>query len=652
MQNPAPTNQAAVARANLYEVEVRLTALQKLQTLALGSALGLRADRMGEFTEQEIETLGRFQKAYDEKGIAWFRGKRVPSLIFELVALRSDDAGATTGGRPETSICVKGLSSDNQIKQFHEVMSKSAIRRLYSGMRLSYDKTLVQRPAREIDEEYDHLPSSLGDTLCGTRVSTRREGQSEWASTIGGLLEMGGNLYAVTSSHKPDDNDVASTTASLSNESSPSTLVGAEYDDDVEPALVLDLPYLEKSVDHGKTAATLGVAADTPSYFWPTLNTVDRTIEEGGDWRLIRVSSNHCLPNSLPRGTVTEYASAANKTTYITDLFDTKPSRTRVSVLAGFSGLCRGTLLSSPAFLSIHGTAPTQVWTVVLDDGTTLQKGDSGSWAVDDEGRWVGTVTAMSGWDAYLLPARLQIHQMQAQLGHPLSLPSPLKCYMQLAADESISEDLATSFATQALAPDVLVASASDVDPRVRRLALGLAIARTNPSVSATVLKNILRRRNFDLLSVLEESVGAQLELDGSPALDRLKSISYSMASRGLTGTRAEIQMALAGRIHVTEFGSGAGSITIGDTPGSPSNLNDPITAAVSSPEPEPTKEKPSKKLSWKPLATLPHGDEDIRKCFLHVTDERINSNRQYQYQTNGQATAGRGTTSSSTTSF
>ena len=590
-----------MTRTGLLEVEVRLTARQKFQKLAFGSALGLRADRMGDFTEQETETLGQFQTAYDANRTAWFRGKRVPSLIFELVALRSADAGAASGGKPETSICVRGLSSDDDIRKFHEVMSKSAIRRLYSGMRLSYDKTLIRRPAREIDEEYDHLPSSFGETLCGTRISTRREGHADWSSTIGGILQVDGKLYAVTSSHKPDDNDVASTTVSLSNESSPSTLVDDDYDDDVEPALVLDLPYLEKPLDHGKTAATRGVALETPSYFWPTLTTCGQTLEEGDDLRLIRLSSNHCFPNSLPRKT--EHTSAANGTTYITELSNIKPSRKRVSILAGFSGLCRGTLLSSPAFFSIHGAAPAEVWTVVLDDNTALQKGDSGSWAVDDDGRWVGTVTAISGGDAYLLPAHLQVQQIQAQLHHPVTLPSPLKCYIQLAADQSIPNDLADSFASMALTPDVLIAAASDVDPSMCRMALALAITRTRDPELLTGLKALLRQQGPGLHRMLHSF---DLELMETHVSITLRNRYGNLVLEGCTGSRAEIQSAL-----------GDGPIL--PVPVDP-RLDDPITAAVASPEPEPTKEKPSKKPSWNPVATLPHGDEDTRKCFLHVT--------------------------------
>ncbi len=602
LQTSAATSQAAVTRTGLLEVEVRLTARQKLQTLALGSALGLSADRMGDFTEQEIETLGQFQTAYDANRTAWFRGKRLPSLIFELVALRSDDAGAASGRRLETSICVRGLSSDDDIKKFHEVMSKSAIRRLYSGMRLSYDKTLIRRPARKIAEEYDHLPSSFGETLCGTRISTRREGHPEWSSTVGGLVLLGETLYAVTSSHKPDDNDVASTAVSLSNESSPSTLVDADYDDDVEPALILDLPYSEKPVDHGKTAAKVGVAPETPSYFWPTLTTSGPTHEEeGDDWRLIRISSNHCFPNSLPLGT-------EHKTTYITELFDTKPTRRKVSILSGFSGLCRGTLLSSPAFLSAHGAAPAEVWTVVLDNNTTLQKGDSGSWAVDDEGRWVGTVTAMSGGDVYLVPARLQMRQIQAQLHCVITLPAPLRCYLHLAADKSIPGDLADSFAAKALTPEVLIATASEVGWTMGRMALALAAARTSvpgpldgPD-SLDGLKALLRHEGPELYKKLTRLESPPV---GLHALYSLKKRYQKLAGEGRLGSRAEIQAVLDGQ-----------------TLPAPVDLwgESSITAAVASPEPEPTNEKPSKKPSWNPIAALPHGDENARKCSLPVT--------------------------------
>jgi hypothetical protein len=538
----SPTRPAAAVETGLLDVEVRLSIQEKLQTLVLASALGLKADRMADFTEQEEEALRRFQTAYDENRAIWFRGKRMPSVIFELVALRSSGTGSSAGGRPQTSICVRGLHSEDDIRKFHAVMSRSAIRRLYSGLRLSYDKTLIQRLAKEVNEDY-HIVDSLGKTLCGTRLVTQRPGQSGWSSTIGGIILVEGVLYAMTSSHMPDDDQVASTTASPVG-SSPSTIIGAQYDDDVESALILDPPCLSESASGAKKSAGTGDPAQTPSYFWPTLTDPGPTLEhDGGDWRLIRLSTHECLPNSVPP--VPEHAGAASRR-YLTDYLDGKPLRSKVTILAGFSGLCRGTLLSSPAFLSVRGAAPAEVWTVVLDGSTTLQEGDSGSWVVDDQGRWVGTVTALSGRDAYLFPAHVQLQQMRSSLERSVSLPSPLRCYLNLAADHSFTGIKRYIFATKALTPEALIASASDMG----RVALTLAIAKKK--VPGDALELLLISMGTQLYTALTSypwvsHPSSSHGLYESFALSQLLEIHHSIVVEGRTGSRAEIQMAIDG---------------------------------------------------------------------------------------------------------
>jgi hypothetical protein len=539
----SPTRPAAAVETGLLDVEVRLSIQEKLQTLVLASALGLKADRMADFTEQEEEALRQFQTAYDENRAIWFHGKRMRSVIFELVALRSSGTGSSAGGRPQTSICVRGLHSEDDIRKFHAAMSRSAIRRLYSGLRLSYDKTLIQRLAKEVNEDY-HLVDSLGKTLCGTRLVTQRPGHSGWSSTIGGIILVEGVLYAMTSSHMPDDDQVASPTAPLvGSSSSSSTLIGAQYDDDVESALILDPPCLSESASRGGKSAGKGDPAQIRRQFGPTLAVHGPTLEhDGDDWRLIRMRTRDCLPNLVPPAP--EHAGAATRR-YITDYLDGKPLRSKVSILAGFSGLCRGTLLSSPAFLSIRGTAPAEVWTVVLDGSTTLEEGDSGSWVVDDQGRWIGTATALSGRDVYLFPAHVQLQQMRSSLERSVSLPSPLRCYLTLAADDFFPGFQRYFFATQALTHEALIASASDMG----RVALTLAIAKKKlPGDALELLLISMGTRlytalTYPLVSQPYRSLGRHESL----ALSQLLEIHHSIVVEGRTGSGAEIQMAIDG---------------------------------------------------------------------------------------------------------
>lgn len=178
-----------------------------------------------------------------------------------------------------------------------------------------------------------------------------------------------------------------------------------------------------------------------------------------------------------------KYASAA-KTIYLAPPVHARPSRKHLSILSGFSGLCGGTLLSSAAFISFHGAASTTVWTIMLDNDTSLQKGDSGSWAVDDEGRLVGTVIAISGGDAYIIPAYDHLQRIRCHFSNPvqpLIVPSPLQCYLELAGDSDKSNPhRAYQFAAKALTRDVLLASSLHVDlSSMDRVALAVALATT-----------------------------------------------------------------------------------------------------------------------------------------------------------------------------
>lgn len=564
---PQAPAQAPSAGAGLLNVEVRLTTREKLQIQVLASALGLRADRMADFTEQENEKLRQFQIAYDANRTIWFRGKRMPSIIFELVALSSDGAGSVLGGSTQTSICVRGLRSGDDIKKFHEVMSQSAIRRLYSGLWLSYDRTLIKRPAREVEGEYDHLPSSLGETLCGARLVTRIAGHRERSSTIGGIIEVGGKLYAMTSSHAPEDEEeeAASGIASLVDGSNSSTLAEANYDDDFEPALILDLPLPTNPV-RGEDAA------ETPSHFWPTLSVTGSAREhQNGDWRLIPLAASHCFPNSVPRPS--DHSSTA-KPTYIREPLSTSPSRRHVSILAGFSGLCQGTLLSSPAFLSIRGATPTTVWTIVLNNDMALQKGDSGSWAVDDQGHWLGTVTAMSGGDAYIIPAHNLIWQMRSHFPGPVGLPSPVRCYIELAGDQSLPDDVSNSFAAKALTRDVLVASSWDADQRMSRVALALAKATTMFALFPRYepgLKALLRTSGNGLADKLTHGLTesempgvADPMTDEAMAFHRLKEAYDLMVAEGWSGTQADFQAILSSSVPADDDGISIRQIPLG----------------------------------------------------------------------------------------
>ncbi|KAK4449604.1 hypothetical protein QBC34DRAFT_438044 [Podospora aff. communis PSN243] len=414
-----------LAPASGIPVEVRLRALERLQKLELASSLGLRADRMADFTDAERLKLTQFQNEFNSVRIDWFRGRPMPNVRFELVVLTKDGA-APSGTREGTSICIRGLQTDDEIKEFHRVMSRDFVRRLYRPMRLTYDTSLIRAAAREIDETYDYQQSSFRDTLCGTTIHTAVEGTDGVVSTIGGIIAAGGRLFAVTTSHRPKQEPLVGATSPASTFGA-STLVEGEYDQDVESPLILDTAKIEPKIEPPSERQPV------PTYFWPRLS-IDPTQRglEGDDWRLLPISGEHCFPNYLAsRGRL---IGPQGRGTYITDYMRT-PSKTKVHVLGGLTGISTGTLLASPSYLSIHGSPAEEVWTIIFDR-PLLKEGDSGSWVVDSSGVLVGMVRALSGDEAYLVPFCLQKQDIVSQVPEleDVTLPSPLQCWLEVAS--------------------------------------------------------------------------------------------------------------------------------------------------------------------------------------------------------------------------
>jgi len=503
-EDPATQQRSQAAPATEIPVEVRLSIPERLRTLVLASSLGLKADPMVDFTESDKQKLHQFQREFNRVRMEWFRGRPMPSMRFELVVLRKDGAkqqgsGATTHGRIEgtTSICIRGLQTDKDIQEFHRVMSRDFVRRLYPGLRLSYDRSLINTVAKEAEQVHEYQPSWLGETLCGAALHTMTAGASGYQSTIGGVVNAGGLLFAISTSHQAENRAQPSGAAS----SRDSTLMEGEYDEDVESPLILDLLEEMKTPE-----ANDSEAPSISRLHWDSLsaNTTSAGLA-GDDWRLIPMSGRHCLPNAVPTdllsGRFKGPSTKEGKKTYIVDYIKT-PTLKRVFVLGGFTKLSTATLLSSPSFLSIHGGPADEIWTAIVDQ-PILRKGDSGSWVIDEQGLLVGIVRAISTNQIYIVPFSVQKTEIvsQAHQLHDISLPSPLQCWLEVAVDDregsSITADEAVA---NALSPAVLTASA-DVDPLARVLQTALRELGASP-LGLKQLGSVLHRdgnqiRNF-----------------------------------------------------------------------------------------------------------------------------------------------------------
>jgi hypothetical protein len=283
------------------EVSIPLQLKERLKTWILSSSLQLTADENAVFESTDSGKLKQFSQFLHDNGPALFHGLPSRNLILTLVAV----SGPSTSWR---CICIKGLTKETEITSFHAILSQRSVRAHYKPWRLCYDKSLVETAASA--PTYQTNISEAPETLCGTLVRTEEPGEGAWISTIGGIIEVGGIVFAMTSAHHPSDADSTSDGRILdSTYSSPGTSVAdtlvekAAIDTDVEPALIIDT--WKEQVHQGdlaKNSTSHPVLLSQPPqttnpFFWPDLHT---TAMKGSDWRLLTLDKAHQLPNCIP----------------------------------------------------------------------------------------------------------------------------------------------------------------------------------------------------------------------------------------------------------------------------------------------------------------------------------------------------------------
>jgi hypothetical protein len=371
---PAPHNQTQLNDEGL-DVSIPLPLKERLKTWNLSSSLQLTADESAVFESTDSEKLKQFSQFLHHNGSALFHGLPSRNLVLTLVAV--------TG--PSTSwpcICIKGLTKETEIASFHAILSQRSVRTHYKPWRLCYDKSLVEAAASVVT--YQTNMSEAPETLCGTLLRTEAPGKTAWISTIGGIIEVDGVFYAVTSAHHPSDADSTSdesifnsATGSQGTSVADTLVEKGAIDTDVEPALIIDT-WKEKEQQDGLTTAL----ADSPvlfskppqptnPFFWPDLNST--STREGFDWRLLTIDEVHQLPNCIPFQQSVESApdiapTAARSPIYLT-AYPADLSKKAVYILAGVSGVCPGVLSGNVSFLNLRDKGPRIVWSVKLDTG-------------------------------------------------------------------------------------------------------------------------------------------------------------------------------------------------------------------------------------------------------------------------------------------
>jgi hypothetical protein len=367
--------------ATEMKVQVPLQIRDRLKTWNLSSTLNLTADENATFEPADFERLKQFVHFLDENCPALFHGRLARNLCLTLVAISSAPATGPPASPPY--ICIKGLMKESEITSVHTILSQRSVRAHYKPLRLCYDKSLVETAASEAT--YHTNTSETPETLCGTLLRTEQRGKGIWTSTIGGIIEIDGKFFAVTSSHHPSTADSTSEEGILDSISGTpgSSLADTLFEkgsieDDIEPALIVDTWKGQEHQSSLKASPTQPVLLTKPPhptnpFFWPDF-TPTRAIE-GSDWCLLDVEERLQLPNSIPLQRSGENSSQreqrsipAHSRRYL-EAYPIDLSKRPVYILSGVSGICLGLLSTNVSFLSIRGERSRVVWSVKLDTG-------------------------------------------------------------------------------------------------------------------------------------------------------------------------------------------------------------------------------------------------------------------------------------------
>ncbi|KAI0399062.1 hypothetical protein F4802DRAFT_591027 [Xylaria palmicola] len=124
------------------------------------------------------------------------------------------------------------------------------------------------------------------------------------------------------------------------------------------------------------------------------------------DWALVKLRDGHVIQNRLPQTEPNKQISGPFRSF---KLFVSAPTQTPASVIIPTSrGNQRGKLtLSTSSLLVAPGHKFVETHDVVLNDGFSLQAGDSGSWAIDEiTGEFYGHVVSIDMFgEAYVMPS-------------------------------------------------------------------------------------------------------------------------------------------------------------------------------------------------------------------------------------------------------
>jgi hypothetical protein len=326
-----PISKPRSQQTSLTPVVTKESIFEKLRHLQFTSKLNLVADFQPEFTNLDEKKVydgktTKLTKYFHENAPLWVH-EGTPKVGMFLVSVTGSAAAEAT-----PYICVKGLRTHKQIEYFHKRLSTRSARATYHPLRLCYDTSFLSRVAAQDGYHLQIEPSD--STLCGNLLRTRIGPQIQ-ISTIGGLVEVDGQLLAITTAHKPEDTQALEDISQTLD-----TLDPNDFDDDVEQALVVD-EHTWKHFSGGDMQPDSGSDRLSARSILPGADNwvqLGEPIAEGDDWRLHHIGDALCRPNVAltPLGKF-----------YILRPGESLLRRRVVSIITGRSGAISGTLLSN-----------------------------------------------------------------------------------------------------------------------------------------------------------------------------------------------------------------------------------------------------------------------------------------------------------------
>jgi hypothetical protein len=388
------------------DVRVRLSKVDRVKQLKFAPMMKALAEQI-QMPPAAIERLANFSAFLGcsvESQINTFGQELPPDLVPSFVQI--DEMALGIGSETVTYICIWGWTADDQISNFHRVMAKKQHRHLCEPWKLCYEmfpfsylaahgnQHAVQKKGQVLrtagstymvnitsltsQQSLHELVAGTGSrrvyrTLCSSTLRTtpralgsihaERYPESGWFSTIGGLVEVDGIRYALTTAHRPGQNRLDSGAKPSPGSSKPLRRQKSPGVDTnpVDPPLVLVAETTHESVDQELATSPNSGANDvtkSDSVDWVPLATVNETaVTEGRDWRIVPVAAEHHLPNCRDNGDGT--------VSYIFDC-ETEPRGGR-GLICTPTRTISGQISMNPSFL-VSGCAPIlKIWTMDID---------------------------------------------------------------------------------------------------------------------------------------------------------------------------------------------------------------------------------------------------------------------------------------------